>query len=92
MSVGIGDLEQYVLKILQPERRETNGTGFFCHPDGYILTCYHVIEPHLKAGRNDVNINCCNHLSCGQKRFPLFELFFALEFKPQDLILEPWYF
>ena len=38
------------------------------------------------------NINCCNHLSCGQKRFPLFELIFALEFKPQDLILEPWYF
>jgi len=37
-------------------------------------------------------INCCNHLSCGQKRFPLFELVFALEFKPQDLILEPWYF
>ena len=34
-------------------------------------------------------INCCNHLSCGQKRFPLFELIFALEFKPQDLILEP---
>jgi len=39
-----------------------------------------------------VNINCCDHLSCGQKRFPLFELVFALEFKPQDLILEPWYF
>ena len=39
-----------------------------------------------------ININCCNHLSCGQKRFPLFELIFALEFKPQDLILEPWYF
>ncbi len=59
MSAEIGDLEQYVLKILQPERRETNGTGFFCHPDGYILTCHHVIEPHLNAGRNgrnDVNI------------------------------------
>ncbi|PXF53612.1 MAG: hypothetical protein C4B56_01705 [Candidatus Methanophagaceae archaeon] len=56
MSVEIGDLEQYVLKILQPERRETNGTGFFCHPDGYILTCYHVIEPHLNAGENDVNV------------------------------------
>jgi len=40
----------------------------------------------------NMNINCCNHLSCGQKRFPLFELIFALEFKPQDLILEPWYF
>jgi len=38
------------------------------------------------------NINCCIYLSCGQKRFPLFELVFALEFKPQDLILEPWYF
>ena len=56
MSVGIGDLEQYVLKILQPEKKETNGTGFFCHPDGYILTCYHVIQPHLNAGKNDVNV------------------------------------
>ena len=39
-----------------------------------------------------LNINCCIYLSSGQKRFPLFELIFALEFKPQDLILEPWYF
>jgi len=46
----------------------------------------------LYAENEFLNINCCNHLSCGQKRFPLFELFFALEFKPQDLILEPWYF
>jgi len=56
MSVEIEKLEQYVLKILQPEKKETNGTGFFCHPDGYILTCYHVIEPHLNAGKNGVNV------------------------------------
>jgi len=37
-------------------------------------------------------INRCNHLSCGQKRFSLIELIFAPEFKPQDLILELWYF
>ena len=35
------------------------------------------------------NINCCILLSCGQKRFPLFELIFALKFKSQDLIFEP---
>jgi len=47
----------------------------------------------MKRGNKYIEIiNCCNHLSCGQKRFPLFELIFALEFKPQDLILEPWYF
>jgi len=34
-------------------------------------------------------INCCIYLSSGQKRFPLFELIFALEFKPENLILEP---
>nr|QNO53701.1 hypothetical protein DJFKIEJF_00065 [Methanosarcinales archaeon ANME-1 ERB6] len=34
-------------------------------------------------------INCCIHLSCGQKRFPLFERALALKFKPQNLILEP---
>nr|AAU43710.1 hypothetical protein GZ26D8_41 [uncultured archaeon GZfos26D8] len=37
-------------------------------------------------------INCCIHLSSGQKRFPLFELTLALKFKPQNLILEPRYF
>jgi len=34
-------------------------------------------------------INCCIPLSCGQKRFPLFEFICGLEFKSQDLILEP---
>ena len=50
------DIERYLLKILQPEKEEINGTGFFCHPDGYILTCYHVIEPHLNAGKTDVHV------------------------------------
>ncbi len=53
---SIGNLEQYVQKILQPDKEEINGTGFFCHPGGYILTCYHVIEPHLKAGKTEVNV------------------------------------
>jgi len=44
------------------------------------------------GGIKSIDINCCIYLSSGQKRFPLFELIFALEFKPQDLILEPWYF
>ncbi len=56
MSVEIRDLEQYLLKILQPDKEETNGTGFFCHPGGYILTCYHVIEPYLDACKNEVNV------------------------------------
>jgi membrane-bound metal-dependent hydrolase YbcI (DUF457 family) len=34
-------------------------------------------------------INCCIHLSSGQKRFPLFELFLALKFKSQNFIFEP---
>ena len=33
-------------------------------------------------------INCCIQLSSGQKRFPLFELLLALEFQPQNFILE----
>jgi len=57
---------------------------------------WHATKEMIEKGFIEVktvkNINCCNHLSCGQKRFPLFELVFALEFKPQDLILEPWYF
>jgi len=36
-----------------------------------------------------LHINCCIPLSSGQKRFPLFEFICGLEFKSQDLILEP---
>jgi len=69
--------------------------------DKYVVSPNEPIEITVKTSDNvgvvsvttkSFNINCCNHLSCGQKRFPLFELIFALEFKPQDLILEPWYF
>jgi len=65
--------------------------------DESIIVSKHLTIKSEKGTENcivngTVNINCCNHLSCGQKRFPLFELIFALEFKPQDLILEPWYF
>gem|GEM_PF-1985265 len=56
MNVEVRDVEQYLLKILQPDKEDINGTGFFCHPAGYILTCYHVIEPHLNARINEVNV------------------------------------
>ena len=42
------DLRPYLVKILWSDKETINSTGFFCHPDGYILTCYHVIEPYLK--------------------------------------------
>jgi len=48
------DLSPYLVKILLPNKETINGTGFFCHPEGYILTCYHVIEPHLN--KNEVSI------------------------------------
>jgi|GEM_PF-5053220 len=51
------------------------------HPDKIV---------HFVVDRASYHIiNCCIALSCGQKRFPLFELILALEFKPQNLILEP---
>jgi len=45
---------------------------------------------HVRGSIESTNhINCCILLSGGQKRFPLFELIFALKFKSQDLIFEP---
>jgi len=49
-------------------------------------------ESELSKRVEMLNINCCIHLSSGQKRFPLFERALALKFKPQNLILEPRYF
>ncbi len=31
----------------KPEEPEPLGTGFFVHSEGYILTCFHVIEPTI---------------------------------------------
>lgn len=50
----IGDLRAYLVKILHPESKDINGTGFFCHPDGYVLTCWHVITPYLKQKESRV--------------------------------------
>jgi HEAT repeat protein len=50
------DLRPYLAKILVPSKNIVNGTGFFCHPDGYILTCYHVIKPYLDDNRTEIDI------------------------------------
>ena len=51
----IGDLRQYLVKVLTPDDK-VNGTGFLCHPDGYALTCYHVITPWLKQQQNEIHV------------------------------------
>lgn len=47
MNLDLMNLQDYTVKILCPNKESTIGTGFFIHPDGYILTGYHVIEPYL---------------------------------------------
>jgi tetratricopeptide (TPR) repeat protein len=37
-----------IVAVLKPNV-EPNGTGFFVTSDGYILTCYHVLQPALKS-------------------------------------------
>ena len=49
MPEPLGDLRPYVVQVLNP-LGGVEGTGFLCHPDGYVLTCWHVIEPWKQAG------------------------------------------
>ena len=50
------NLRKYPLKILLPDEEIINGTGFFCHREGYILTCYHVIKPYLEINKAEVRV------------------------------------
>ena len=47
MIFDLNNLQDYTVKILDPNNESIIGTGFFFHPDGYILTCYHVIDSIL---------------------------------------------
>lgn len=56
MIIDTTDLRPFLVKILKADKEETNGTGFFCHPNGYILTCYHVIEKYIDKRKAEVNL------------------------------------
>jgi S1-C subfamily serine protease len=47
-------LRPAIVAILAGE--DVIGTGFFVTSDGYVLTCYHVIEPLLDGGNNQITI------------------------------------
>jgi len=51
------NLQSHLVKILHPDNQGVNGTGLFCHPEGYVITCYHVIAPYIQADRIDVAVD-----------------------------------
>lgn len=44
MNFDSKNLQNYSVKILHPDGNSIIGTGFFFHPEGYVLTCHHVID------------------------------------------------
>lgn len=46
---SITELLRPVVVAILDHRGDVFGTGFFITPDGYILTCYHVIERYLSG-------------------------------------------
>ncbi|MEQ9236039.1 HEAT repeat domain-containing protein [Coleofasciculus sp. E2-BRE-01] len=40
---GLDQLRESMVKILNPDKGETAGSGFIIRSDGYLITCHHVI-------------------------------------------------
>ena len=51
------NLQDYTVKILNPNDDSIVGTGFFFHPEVYILTCYHVIDAILITQKESTSNN-----------------------------------
>ncbi|GKS65429.1 hypothetical protein YTPLAS72_27330 [Nitrospira sp.] len=51
MPTPIGQLRPYVVQVMDPLGIHVVGTGFFCHPEGVILTCWHVIKSWADKAR-----------------------------------------
>jgi hypothetical protein len=66
-SFEIDELRSYAVKILRADGR-VGGTGFFCRPDGLVLTCRHVVESVGKNGPNG-EIDLIWHTSPLRARF-----------------------
>ena len=44
-TVAIDNLLDSMVKIVGPDEEKIEGSGFIIRPDGYIITCHHVIYP-----------------------------------------------
>lgn len=40
---GIDQLRESMVKVLSSDRQSISGSGFIIRPDGYLITCHHVI-------------------------------------------------
>ena len=50
MREPFGELRPYLVQILHP-LGTVEGTGFLCHPDGFVITCWHVMESWSQLNR-----------------------------------------
>lgn len=74
------DFSRFTVRVLSPQM-DLKGTGFWCHPFGYIITCFHVIKEYIEEESvviewlgESLSARICNDLSVPEKEIAILQV------------------